>query len=526
MSSNGRLRAVVGAAVVSVACGSTNPFANREFYVNPANQQEYDSSIATATGDVKTTLQAMRDVPSAYWIDVKEKIKGNTTHSLEGILQDAASKSPPQLVTVIWYDLPNRDCDAKASNGQICCTKNSDGTCDYDTTGDCAEGLQEYTSEYVDPFVAVLKEYSATVPIVVVLEPDSLPNLATNLADPHCGNPATQAAYKQGVKYAMDQLTTQVPEVSVYLDAAHGGWLGWSDNMDKFATLLQDMDLPMARIRGFATNTANYQSLGQQCPWEPDQGFRNGYCLNGKHASDPCCADPCSLLGQYDPANNELNYAQALVANMNAVFSIDAHVIIDTGRNGVPDERTDCANWCNPRNAGAGIASTAHTANTSLVDAYFWLKTPGESDGCSQTLPDGLPCKRYDSMCGSADSLGTQTGEPPAPEAGMWYDFQVKQLAANAHLSPAPTPPSPPSPTAPTAPTPTPPAPTAPTPTPPAPTAPAPTPPSGDLCCYGGATCAEATSCQGGWCGLSQANCEGNCAGMWCPSESSSSVVI
>jgi cellulase/cellobiase CelA1 len=211
-----------------------------------------------------------------------------------------------------------------------------------------------------------------------------------------------------------------------------------------------------------------------------------------------------------------------LVAKMNAVFGIDAHVIIDTGRNGVPDERTDCANWCNPRNAGAGIASTALTANASLVDAYFWLKTPGESDGCSQTLPDGTLCERYDSMCGSVDSLGTKSGEPPAPEAGMWYDFQVKQLAANAHLSPAPTPPSPPSPPAP----PTAPSPPAPTPTAPAPTASAPTPPSGDVCCYGGATCAQATSCQGGWCSLSQVNCEGNCAGMWCPSENFASVVI
>ena len=36
-----------------------------------------------------------------------------------------------QLVVLIVYDLPNRDCHAKASNGEICCTYNSDGTCNY-----------------------------------------------------------------------------------------------------------------------------------------------------------------------------------------------------------------------------------------------------------------------------------------------------------------------------------------------------------------------------------------------------------
>jgi hypothetical protein len=58
----------------------------------------------------------------AYWIDVKAKIRGNTTNTVEGILRDASTRSPPELVVLIFYDLPNRDCHAKASNGEICCT--------------------------------------------------------------------------------------------------------------------------------------------------------------------------------------------------------------------------------------------------------------------------------------------------------------------------------------------------------------------------------------------------------------------
>merc|ERR1711988_314183 len=100
---------------------------------------------------------------------------------------------------------------------------------------------------------------------------------------------------------------------------------------------------------------------------------------------------------------------------------------------------------CNPRNAGAGVASTTDTAAPDMIDAYFWLKTPGESDGCTQELPDGTACPRFDTMCGSSDSIGSKSGEPRSPEAGHWFDYQVKQLAANAKLSPAPAPPAPPS---------------------------------------------------------------------------------
>ena len=60
--------------------------------------------------------------------------------------------------------------------------------------------------------------------IVLVIEPDSLPNLATNAGNPSCGNTATTNAYKTGIAYAINKFAT-LP-VTMYLDAAHGGWLG------------------------------------------------------------------------------------------------------------------------------------------------------------------------------------------------------------------------------------------------------------------------------------------------------------
>ena len=80
------------------------------------------------------------------------------------------------------------------------------------------------------------------------------------------------------------------------------------------------------------------------------------------------------------------------------------------------------------------MASTA-TGAPDVVDAYFWLKTPGESDGCTEMLPDGGMCPRFDADCASEDSIGSRAGEPRAPEAGQWFDYQVKQLAQYATLA-------------------------------------------------------------------------------------------
>jgi cellulose 1,4-beta-cellobiosidase len=336
-------------------------------------------------------------------------------------LIDAAAKG--ELVVFIVYDLPNRDCHAKASNGEICCTSNSDGTCNYEVGGDCSAGITDYKTNYIDPLSKLFGQYQDKVQIVAIIEPDSLPNLATNQADPHCGNSATTNAYKIGIPYAVNTIAANAPRVAQYLDAAHGGWLGWNNNINAFAQLVNAMGIS-SKLRGFSTNVANYQPLGIQC-----QG--SNWCLNGQHQSDPCCADPCRLESQYNPANNELNY----VAEVAAAFSSwNPHFVIDTGRNGVADMRKDCANWCNVRGAGIGLLPTTTTANTTVIDAYYWLKTPGESDGCTQTLPDGTQCKRFDSFCGSSDSIGSQSGEPRAPVAGLWFDYQVKQLAQNAHM--------------------------------------------------------------------------------------------
>lgn len=410
-----------------------NPFLGKNFYVNPTFQVNIDKTISAATdSQTISNLKIARNAPSAYWLDVMSKVQPDSTSldSMNGILADAAKSNPAKLTVFIVYDLPNRDCAAIASNGELCCSSNADGTCNYNAGGLCETGLQTYKSKYIDNIVTILKKYPQS-PVVLIIEPDSLPNLITNLGNPRCSNQATQAAYKQGITYAVEQIAQNAPNVAMYLDSGHGGWLGWQNNAQPFQVLIQSLGI-LSKLRGFATNVANYQPLGVACPAAL-------WCLpNNGHTNDLCCADPCNIVSQYNPAPNELNY----VLELASLFP-GKYYIIDTGRNGIPNARTTCANWCNPRNMGLGTFPTSNTALAS-IDAYYWLKTPAESDGCTQQVPDGTQCKRFDSMCASADSIGSKSGEPRMPEAGTWSIYQAQMLAKNAVFGTVPSnPPTP-----------------------------------------------------------------------------------
>jgi cellulose 1,4-beta-cellobiosidase len=431
---------------------TANPFAG-PMYVNPTFQANIDRTLA-ATQDAVTlqNLRLIRNAPSAYWIDRRAKIRGSGLDSLEGILADAARQPSKPSAVFMVYNLPNRDCNARASNGELCCTYLPDGRCDYSkNTDNCQAGLNQYMTEYIDPYVDVVSRYQDRVNIALVIEPDSLPNLVTNMGNPACRN--SERVYKDGITYAVRQLASKAPKVALYLDAAHGGWLGWKDsNLVPFSKLVSGMGI-VPQLRGFATNVANYQPLGKMCP-------QVDWCLpHNNKLSDPCCADPCKLTTQYNGAVNELNYVQLLGS-----YFPGKRFIVDTGRNGVPNARTDCANWCNPRDMGLGQYPTVDTG-VANIDAFLWLKTPGEGDGCTEWLPDGKRCPRFDSMCASVDSIGSRAGEPRAPEAGGWFLHQIQMLARNAQLgkipagvapAPAPSPVPAPNPTSNPAPVPAP----------------------------------------------------------------------
>jgi endoglucanase len=62
---------------------------------------------------------------------------------------------------------------------------------------------------------------------------------------------------------------------------------------------------------------------------------------------------------------------------------IGMHFVIDTSRNGQGPKGT---RWCNPPGRGLGAPPTTETG-IPLVDAFLWIKTPGESDGECRNAP-------------------------------------------------------------------------------------------------------------------------------------------
>ena len=100
----------------------------------------------------------------------------------------------------------------------------------------------------------------------------------------------------------------------------------------------------------------------------------------------------------------------------------DMYYITDTSRNGQTRMRQSCSNWCNIKGSGLGMRPTTDVSALcfSKLDAVAWIKTPGESDGTTDTSG------RFDPMCRSNDS------QIPAPEAGEWFEDFFVNLVKNA----------------------------------------------------------------------------------------------
>src|SRR5207249_156713 len=77
--------------------------------------------------------------------------------------------------------------------------------------------------------------------------------------------------------------------------------------------------------------------------------------------------------------NDELGYIQDLAKGLPTVGITGKAFVIDTGRDGVPNVRTSPGNWCNIK--GAGLGERPQSSPEPNIDAYLWIKVPGESDG-------------------------------------------------------------------------------------------------------------------------------------------------
>ncbi|MER5885684.1 glycoside hydrolase family 6 protein [Streptomyces sp. NPDC001941] len=194
---------------------------------------------------------------------------------------------------------------------------------------------------WIDAFAAGIGDR----PALVVVEPDAVAHL-------EAGCRAVRDADERFalLSYAVQRLRRQ-PRAEVYLDAGNASWI--PDHRRLVAPLRK---AGIARAHGFALNVSNYQT------------------------------DATSLA-----------YGRALSRALGG-----KHFVIDSSRNGRGPFAGPEA-WCNPPGRGLGTAPTRRTRDR-LLDAYLWVKRPGESDGS---------CR----------------GGPPA---GHWWPASALSLARNA----------------------------------------------------------------------------------------------
>jgi cellulose 1,4-beta-cellobiosidase len=408
---------------VAAAPRSKNPHEGTSFYVNPEYVRDVNASIAKAPAN-KAAMERVRAQPTAVWLDRIATIEGSSrrmgieAHLDEALAQQARSTQPekPMLITFVVYNLPNRDCASFASNGELTLE---------------AGGLAKYKTGFIDEIAKRLtgKPAYQRLRFVIVIEPDSIPNAITNVSSDYPKCMTSVEGYKEGVRYAVAKLGA-IGNAYLYLDIAHSGWLGWAHTARamQFYRELLTPEANLEKIRGFAANIANYSAL--------------------KESNDPYANEARNqnvIAGFYEGNRmiDELGY----VAAWKSAFP-DKGIIIDTSRNGWRptadgspiERRAHRGNWCNVSRAGIGERPRA--SPEPGIDAYVWVKPPGESDGTSDssaTRPNDEG-KRFDRMCGTAavvrpyskgraiptDALGN------APHAGHWFHEQFVMLVKNA----------------------------------------------------------------------------------------------
>ncbi|MEV6110445.1 glycoside hydrolase family 6 protein [Streptomyces sp. NPDC051940] len=182
-------------------------------------------------------------------------------------------------------------------------------------------------------------------PATVIVEPDALPHLL----QPGCTPEEFHEERYALLREAVDRLKA-LPRTKVYLD---GGNPGFGQDRQALAEALRRAGVKDAD--GFSVNVSNFFTTQASTDY-------------GRHVSD-LLAGP--------------------------------HFVIDTSRNGNGPWQGE-EEWCNPPGRALGEAPADQTADP-LVDAYLWIKRPGESDG---------PCR----------------GGPPA---GQWWQEYALELARN-----------------------------------------------------------------------------------------------
>ena len=160
-----------------------NPFVGAKMYVNPDYHATVEALAAKHPAEA-LKLKKLAAFPTAIWMSKIADLATLPRYLDDAMAQQIAGGQPVVPVFVV-YDMPGRDCAAAASAGEL---------------GPNEAGEARYQKEYIDVIAAALAAHPK-LNTALVLEPDSLANLVTNLEKPNCA--AAEGIYKRAIAYAI-----------------------------------------------------------------------------------------------------------------------------------------------------------------------------------------------------------------------------------------------------------------------------------------------------------------------------------
>ncbi|MGC9441267.1 glycoside hydrolase family 6 protein [Streptomyces sp. WG5] len=198
-----------------------------------------------------------------------------------------------------------------------------------------APDLDAYDA-WIDRFAAGL----GSGDVIVVLEPDSV-------AQADCLSAGARADRFASLARAGRVLKDANPKARVYYDAGHSGW----------------------------------HAPAKQAGWLRQAGAASADSSDGIFSN----------VSNFHVTADEVAYDRAVLDALGGPPGLGA--VIDTSRNGsgAPAD----GEWCDPEGRTLGRAPTLSTG-MGRIDAYLWVKLPGESDGCKGKPGTFTPSYAYD----------------------------------------------------------------------------------------------------------------------------------
>ncbi|MFI5835422.1 glycoside hydrolase family 6 protein [Micromonospora sp. NPDC051300] len=193
--------------------------------------------------------------------------------------------------------------------------------------------------------------------VLIILETDSL-------ALQTCLSGAELSARNQAISTATRTIKSGNPNAKVYLDGGHSTW----NSANETANRLRNAGVQYAD--GFFTNVSNF-----------------------------------------NPTSGEANFGRAVISALNGMGISGKRQVIDTSRNGGAS-----GDWCADDNTDRRIGAypTTNTGDAN-IDAYLWVKPPGEADGCRYTAGSFQPDLAFSLANGAPNPPTTAPPTTAAP---------------------------------------------------------------------------------------------------------------